>query len=300
MNRKLTAIAASTALLLGLAACASDDTAPGAASTSGGSATPATVRIGVVGSQDEQWPIFEEKAKAAGIDVEIVNFSEYSLPNPALSEGQIELNQFQHIQYLADYNVNADDDLVAIGATAIYPLALYSKKHATLTDIPEGAEIAVPNDQTNLNRALFVLQSAGLIELEGGGTLTSTELDVLPSSKVKVTPVSAEQTAVSLESLDGAVVNNDFVLDAGLDPKAALAQDDPASPAAQPYINVWAARAEDKDNATYLKLVEIFQDPEVTDALQNQSKGTAVLRTDDAAALASILKATEDNIRAGK
>ncbi|QIK82439.1 MetQ/NlpA family ABC transporter substrate-binding protein [Sanguibacter sp. HDW7] len=299
MNRKLTAIAAATALLLGLAACASDET-PAASGTTGGSAAPKAVRIGVVGSQDDQWPIFAEKAKAAGIDVEIVNFSDYALPNPALSQGQIELNQFQHIQYLADYNVNADDDLVAIGATAIYPLALYSKKHTALTDIPDGAEIAVPNDQTNLNRALFVLQAAGLIKLDGGGTLTSTELDVLPESKVKVTPVSAEQTAVSLESLDGAVVNNDFVLDAGLDPKAALAQDDPASPAAQPYINIWTARAADKDNATYLKLVKIFQDTAVTDALQEQSKGTAVLRADDAAALATILKTTEDNIRAGK
>jgi len=297
MNRKLTAIAATTALVLGLAACSSDETSP--SGTPGGSAAPATVRIGVVGSQDDQWPIFEKKAEEAGIDVEIVNFTDYALPNPALSQGQLELNQFQHIQYLADYNVNADDDLVAIGATAIYPLALYSKKHASVADIPEGGEIAIPNDQTNLNRALFVLQSAGLLELKDGGTLTSTELDVLPTSKVKVTPVSAEQTALSLDSLDGAVVNNDFVLDAGLDPQAALAQDDPASPAAQPYINIWTARAEDKDNATYLKLVEIFQDPEVTDALQAQSKGTAVLRTDDAASLATILKTTEDNIRAG-
>jgi len=294
MNRKLTALAATTALVLGLAACSSDEQ-----STPGTSTAPAKVRIGVVGSQDDQWPIFEKKAEEAGIDVEILNFTDYALPNPALSEGQLELNQFQHIQYLADYNVNADDDLVAIGATAIYPLALYSQKHATLADIPEGGEIAVPNDQTNLNRALFVLQSAGLVELKDGGTLASSELDVLPTSKVKVTPVSAEQTALSLGSLDGAVVNNDFVLDAGLDPEAALAQDDPASPAALPYINIWTARAEDKDNPTYLKLVEIFQDPEVTDALQAQSKGTAVLRTDDAASLATILKTTEDNIRAG-
>lgn len=299
MIRKTTTIIATAALIAGLAAC-SDDSADTAATTAGGTtaASDEAVRIGVVGSQDDQWPIFEEKAAAAGIDVEIINFSEYTLPNPALSEGQLDLNQFQHLQYLADYNVASDDTLTPIGATAIYPLALYSEQYDSVDAIPEGAEIAVPNDPTNLNRALFVLQSAGLLKLEGGGTLSSTELDVLPESKVTVTPVDAAQAAVALKSVAGAVINNDFIADAGLTPEDAIAQDDPNSVGARPYINIWVAREADKDNETYLKLVEIFHDAEVEEALKAASGGSAVIVNEDAATLAGYLADIQEQIAA--
>ncbi|WP_102509587.1 MetQ/NlpA family ABC transporter substrate-binding protein [Sanguibacter massiliensis] len=300
MNRKLTALAATAALALGLAACSSDDGTPAATGTTSGGTTPVKVRVGVVGSQDDQWPVLVEKAKAEGIEVELVNFTAYPEPNPALTQGQLDLNQFQHIQYLADYNVSADEDLVALGSTAIYPLALYSEKHTSVADIPEGGEIAVPNDPTNLNRALFVLQSAGLVQLRDGGTLSSTELDVLPESKVKVTPVDAAQTAISLKSVDGAIINNDFIADAGLEPTDALAQDDPASVGARPYINVWAARAEDKDNPTFLKLIELAQTPEVEEALKTASGGTGVIVHEDAATLAGYLADVEAQVRAGE
>ncbi|MGP7959514.1 MetQ/NlpA family ABC transporter substrate-binding protein [Sanguibacter sp. A247] len=299
MNRKLTALAATTALLLGLAACSSDDAASSSTPTAGGTA-PAKVRVGVVNSEDDQWPVLVKKAKAEGIEVELVNFASYPEPNPALTQGQLDLNQFQHIQYLADYNVAADEDLVAIGSTAIYPLALYSSKHASVEEIPAGGEIAVPNDPTNLNRALFVLQSAGLVELRDGGTLASTELDVLPTSKVTVTPVDAAQTAISLPSVDGAIINNDFIADTDLKPTDAIAQDDPASVGARPYINVWAARAEDKDNATFLKLIELAQSDEVEAALKAASGDTAVLVHEDAGTLATYLSDVEEQVRSGK
>lgn len=289
MKRTALSVIALTSLALGLTACASEDETPAASGSGTSTAADAPVRIGVVNSSDEQWPIFVEKATEAGIEVELVNFTEYTQPNPALSQDQLDLNQFQHLQYLADYNVAAGDTLTAIGSTAIYPLALYSSKHDSLEAIPEGGEIAVPNDPTNLNRALFVLQSAGLIELEGGGTLQSTEIDVLPSSKVSVTPVDAAQAAVALQSVDGAIINNDFLEDAGLSAEDALAQDDPASVGARPYINIWVAREEDKDNETYLELVEISHDAEVEAALQQASGGTAVIVNEDAATLAGYL-----------
>lgn len=289
MKRTVLSVLALTSLALGLTACAAEDETPAASSSGTSTAADAPVRIGVVNSSDDQWPIFVEKATAAGIEVELVNFTEYTQPNPALSQDQLDLNQFQHLQYLADYNVAAGDTLTPIGSTAIYPLALYSAKHDSVEAIPEGGEIAVPNDPTNLNRALFVLQSAGLVELEGGGTLQSTEIDVLPSSKVTVTPVDAAQAAVALQSVDGAIINNDFLEDAGLAADDALAQDDPASVGARPYINIWVARAEDKDNETYLELVEISHDAEVEAALQQASGGTAVIVDEDGATLAGYL-----------
>ncbi|NKX92499.1 methionine ABC transporter substrate-binding protein [Sanguibacter hominis ATCC BAA-789] len=299
MIRKTTAVVAATALLATLAACGSDSNDSKATPAAG--ETPAArtepVRIGVVGSQDDQWPIFEKKAEEAGIDVEIINFTAYTEPNPALSQDQLDLNQFQHLQYLADYNVASDDNLTPIGSTAIYPLALYSNEYDSVDAIPAGSEIAVPNDPTNLNRALFVLQSAGLVQLKDGGTLASTELDVLPESKVKVTPVDAAQAAISLQSVAAAIINNDFIADAGLKPEDAIAQDDPSSVGARPYINIWVARDEDKNDPTLLKLVEIAHDAEVEEALKAASGGSAVIVKEDGATLAGYLADIQAQIK---
>ena len=132
------------------------------------------MKIGVVGKGDAQWAAFEEAAADEGITVELVDFADYAQPNPATTEGELDLNQFQHIVYLADYNVSAGEDLTPIGATAIYPLGLYSQKYDSVEDIPEGETVAVPNDASNQARGLLVLQSAGLIELKSGGTIFCT------------------------------------------------------------------------------------------------------------------------------
>ena len=125
-----------------------------------------TVRIGVVGASDPYWATYEQAAEDEGIDVEVVDFADYNQPNPAVSEGELDLNQFQHIVFLADYNIASGDDLQPIGATAIYPLGLHSKQYDAVEEIPDGATVAVPNDASNQARALVLLQSAGLIELK--------------------------------------------------------------------------------------------------------------------------------------
>ena len=181
-------------------------------------------------------------------------------PNPALTEGEIDLNQFQHIVYLAEYNSASGSDLTPIGSTAIYPLGLYSKKYDDVDSIPEGETVAVPDDASNQARALLVLQSAGLIELKSGGTIFSDLADVdTDKSKVKVTALEAALIPTSLPDVAAAIINNDFVEDSGLTFDDAIAQDDPEDPNALPYVNIFASRAEDADNETYLKLVEIFQ-----------------------------------------
>jgi D-methionine transport system substrate-binding protein len=236
------------------------------------------VRIGVVGAGDPYWATYVKAAADNGIKVEVVDFTDYAQPNPALAEGEIDLNQFQHLVYLADYNVSNKKDLVPVGATAIYPLGLYSKKFDSAGGIPAGATVAVPNDASNQGRGLLVLQSAGLIELKSGGTIFSDLTDVDESaSKVKVTALDAALTATSLDDLAAAIINNDFVEKAGLSFDKAIAKDDPADPKAVPYVNVFAARAQDKDDPTYTKLVEIYQNSqEVLDGVKKVSGGTAV------------------------
>ncbi|GAB3465009.1 MetQ/NlpA family ABC transporter substrate-binding protein [Actinophytocola sediminis] len=237
-----------------------------------------TVRIGVVGASDPYWETYQRAAADEGITVEIVDFTDYAQPNPALAEGEIQLNQFQHIVYLADYNVANNQNLVPIGATAIYPLGLYSKRYQSTADIPAGETVAVPNDASNQARSLLVLQSAGLIKLKSGGNIFSDLADVdEAASKVTVTALDAELTATSLDDLAAAVINNDFVERAGLSFDDAIAKDDPADDKALPYVNVFAAREQDKDNATYTKLVEIYQNSQpVLDGVQEVSGGTAV------------------------
>ncbi len=284
--------AAALAATLALTACSSDDT------DSDGNVQ---VKIGVVGEENLQWPIFVEKAKEAGIDVELINFTEYPEPNPALSSNQLDLNQFQHLQYLADYNTAADDNLTPIGASAIYPLALYSTKYDSVEDIPDGEEIAVPNDPTNLARALYVLQGAGLIKLEEDAGSLATEIDIIEAeSRVKVTAIAPAQTPAALKSVAASIINNDFVTDAGLDPSDAIAQDDASSPAARPFINIWVAREEDKDNETYKKLIEISHDAEVEAALKEQSGDTAVIVDLPAEELAGYLADIESELNADK
>ncbi|OUE28242.1 MetQ/NlpA family ABC transporter substrate-binding protein [Clavibacter michiganensis] len=256
------------------------------------------VRIGVVGASDPQWPAFVDAAKAEGIDVEIVDFTEYPQLNPALSEGEIDLNQFQHLVYLAQYNEGAGDDLTPIGATAIYPLALYSQKHASVDEIPQGGTVILPNDESNLARGLLLLQSQGLVTLEGGGSSVSGLDDIdQAASKVTVSTVDAALTATSLPDADAVIINNDFVPDAGLTPDDALVQDDPSDPKALAYVNVFASRADDAQNETYLQLARIFEDtPAVVDAVVENSGGTAIPLKTPADELQTLLTTTEQAV----
>ncbi|WP_127476285.1 MetQ/NlpA family ABC transporter substrate-binding protein [Microbacterium sulfonylureivorans] len=299
MSKKFTiAAAAALPLALLLAGCAGAEADSGSIDESGAGEV---VRIGVVGAGDPYWETYKEAAAAEGIEVELVDFSEYTQPNPALSADELDLNQFQHVIYLATYNVASSDDLQPIGATAIYPLGLYSTQYGSVEDIPEGSTVAVPNDESNQARGLLVLQSAGLIELKDGGSIFSTVADVEPSSKVKVEALDAALTATSLPDVAAAIINNDFVADAGLTFEDAIAVDDPTDPNALPYINIFAARAEDADNPTYLKLVEIYQNSQdVLDGVQEASGGTAVFVDTPAADLAASLTDVEDDIRANQ
>lgn len=299
--KKRSLIAASVAALAiaatALTGCASDSSPKGEGAEADG-----PVRIGVVPGGQPYWETFVDEAKKEGIEVEIVDFSEYPQPNPAVSAGDLDLNQFQHIIYLATHNVDADDDLVALGSTVVYPLNLFSNKYTDVKDIPEGGTIAIPNDESNRARALLVLQKLGLLELKDGGSATSTPDDIIADkSRVKVTELAADIIPASLPDVDGGVVNNDFVALGGLDFKDSLGSDSADDAAVEPYTNIFAARAEDKGNKTYLKLVDIYQNNETFQAALKDYVGEGAvsvkLSQDD---LAKLLADAEDNYRATK
>ncbi|UFU03977.1 MetQ/NlpA family ABC transporter substrate-binding protein [Ruania suaedae] len=289
-RRHLGVLALATTSALALASC-------GAAADGASAGTEEDpIRIGVVNSSEPQWQVFEEAAAEEGIVVEIENFSDYQLPNQGLSDGELDLNQFQHLQFLAKYNVNTGSDLTPIAATAVYPLSLFSLEHGSVEEIPDGGEIAIPNDETNQARALLVLQEAGLLALEDGGSAFSTPADIIAEdSRVTVTPVDAAQTALALQDVAASIINNDFVADAGLVAEDAIFSDDPASDAAAPYINIWVAGAEEADNETFAQLAELYHSPEVEEAAFESSGESAVFVNNPAEELQEILEGIESD-----
>ncbi|WP_273654044.1 MetQ/NlpA family ABC transporter substrate-binding protein [Cellulomonas fimi] len=270
-----------------------DDSAAGDGAT--------VVRLGTTDVGQPHWEILQELAAEEGIDLEIVGFSEYTQPNPALTEDEIDLNAFQHVLYLADHNNNTGDDLQPIGSTLIVPLPLYSQKHTDVSEFTKGEQVAIPNDATNQARALFVLEEAGLIAFTGDPAVPTPDDVDTDASTVVVRPVEASQTAGLIGDPDvaGVIVNNNFATDAGFDLDSYVFADDPSSPGAQPYINIIAARPDDVDNPTYQKIVELYHDPKVLESVVESSGGTAtIVEGYDAAQLRDVLAQTQENLKA--
>lgn len=268
--RRIFAGAAVSALAaVGLVACASDsETTDGAAAE--------TIRIGTTDANLNEWNVFADLAEEEGIDIEIVPFSDYNTPNDALVQGQIDVNKFQHLLFLNNYNTGADADLVPIASTEIYPLALFWQGHDSLDGI-QGEEIAIPNDATNQGRAINVLVQAGLVTLRTEGLLNPTPADIdTDASEVDVIPVDAAQTTAVFHEGRPAVINNSFLERAGIDPVDAIFQDDPANEEAEPYINVWVTTPERAEDENIIRLTELWKDQAVTDAVLQSSGGTAV------------------------
>ncbi|CAB0541833.1 methionine ABC transporter substrate-binding protein [Corynebacterium diphtheriae] len=266
LRRSVALVSASLIAATGLVAC----------SNSSDSSDQATVKIGTTDGSKKSWKVFEDKAKEAGIKLDIKNFSDYSTPNDALAQDQLDVNLFQHLKFLAEYNVGKNADLTPVGATEIVPLALFWKDHTSLDGI-EGKSVAIPNDPSNQGRAINVLVQAKLITLKKEGLITPTPSDVDEAkSKVKLTPVDAAQTTTAYGEGTPAIINNSFLDRAGIDPKLSVFQDDPNSAEAEPYINAFVTKAEDKDDANIAKLVEIWHSKEVQDAVAEDSKGTSV------------------------
>ena len=237
------------------------------------------ITIGIVGATPVQ-DAFKEVAAQNDVTVEFVDFSDYSQPNPALKSGDIDMNWFQHIAYLADYNQASGKDLTLIGTTEIIPLPLYSKKYKDVSEFKKGDTVAIPNDTVNQARAINVLVAAGLLKLSNE-TIRPEPKDIdEAASTVKVQTVAAQQTVNALESVQGSVINNTFSADAGIDTNTALFKDDPQADSAKPFVNGFAVRRADRENETYKKVAKLWSDPEVQKSIVKQSGGTAKVVSD--------------------
>lgn len=273
-SARLTKIAAGIAvasLMVGLSACSSGATA----GESGDAITIATDD-----GQEKHWQVLKSTLKSEGIDLEIKNFTDGTQINTATENGDVDINLFQHLAYLAQYNVNNDGTLVPVGATAVYPLALYSNDIGSVGEIPEGAEVAIPNNPTNQARALLNLQDAGLLTLKDGGNSLSTPAEI-EDSKVKVTPVDSNQTVNALKgSADLAVVNNTQAQKGGLDNDDIVFKDDLKSGVNDAYINAFVTREADKDDPRWEKLVDAYHSPEVEAAVSELNGGNLDFKAD--------------------
>ena len=286
-TRLAATVAASTLAATSLVACGTDSSGTNAP---GEGNDRVTVTIGTTDADQQAWTAFEKKAEEEGIDLDIVRFSEYPPVNPALDEQQIDISKFQTINYQAQYNASAGKDLRIVGSGEINILGLYWKDHNSLDGI-DGEEVAIPNDPSNQGRAINVLVQAGLVTLKPNApTLTPAPTDIDEgASKVKVVAIDASQTPSAYNEGRPAVINNNWLSRAGIDPASSVAADDPNSELAEPYINVFTVRAEDVDNPVYAKLVDVWQSPEVTEALNEDSGGTAVQVDRDKEELGGIL-----------
>lgn len=234
-----------------------------------------TIKLGVVGENNEQWNPVIDKLKSEGITLELVKFSDYTQPNQALADGEIDLNAFQHYAYLNQEVKDKGLKIEAIGETVIAPLGLYSRKVKDVKDIKDGATIAIPSDATNGGRSLKVLEAAGLIKVKESAGYTPTLQDITENSKnIKFKEVEASQTPRLLDDVDAAIINGGHAIDAGLNPNSdSIYLETVKEGSDNPYINVIVARSEDKDKEEYKKVVDYFRSDEVVDVIKDVYKG---------------------------
>jgi D-methionine transport system substrate-binding protein len=233
------------------------------------------IRIGVTpGPHAQIMEAVKPIAAKKGLDIEIVEFSDYVVPNEALASGEIEANSFQHQPYLDNQKADRGYKIEAVAQNVNFPIGIYSKKHKALDTLPSGATIAFPNDPTNGGRALLLLQDKGLLKLKEGVGLKPTIIDITENpKKLKFVEIDAAQAPRVLDDVDAAVINTNYATQAGLNPvKDALARENPKGP----YVNIIVVRSEDKGKPWVKALVESYHTPEVKKFVEETFKGAVL------------------------
>ena len=237
-----------------------------------------TVKIGFVGESDRViWKPVQEKLSKEGINIELVSLADY-IPNQALNERDIDLNAFQHHAYLNDEVSNKGYDLVAIADTYISAMNIYSQKISNVSEVKRGDKVAIPNNPSNKGRALKVLQAAGLIKLKDNAP-DNPEISDIAENHLNLDIVEVEAASIYsfLPDVACAVINCNFALDFGLNPgKDFIFQDNPRIYDNNMYVNLIAARTEDKDNEIYKKIVDAYHSPEVERVYAEEFKGAYI------------------------
>ncbi|NVD41663.1 metal ABC transporter substrate-binding protein [Sinorhizobium sp. A49] len=245
------------------------------AALSAGAAFAETIKVGVTPGEHAQiMEKVKEVAAPKGLDIEILEFSDYVVPNQALADGDLNANSFQHQPYLDNQIADRGFDIVSVGTTITTPMGVYSSKVKSLDELKDGATIGIPNDPTNGGRALLVLASKGLIKVKPEVGLKVTPSDITENPKnITFAELDAAQLPRSLADVDAAVINTNYALEADLHPKEdAIAIEGEKSP----YANVIAVRTADKDAPWVKTLVEAYHDEKVRTFINETFKGALI------------------------
>jgi D-methionine transport system substrate-binding protein len=241
----------------------------------GRAASAETITVGVTAGPHAQILEFVKPIAAKkGLDIKIVEFTDYVVPNAALEAGDLQANSFQNQPYLDNQKADRGYKIEAVGLTVNFPIGVYSKRHKTWDAVPEGGTLSIPNDPTNGGRVLLLLQEKGVLKLKAGVGFKPTLADIIENpKKFKIVEVDAAQTVRTLDDVDAAAVNTNYATQAGLDPvKDAILREDPKGP----YTNLIAVRAADKDKPWVKLLVESYHTPEVREFVLTKFKGAVL------------------------
>ncbi len=277
--RKMFGLLLAVGLSLGLAACGSSSSSSPAdtASASGTAAASEPLKIGVspVPHAEIVKYVADNLASAAGLKLEIVEFSDYVQPNLQLQDGQLGANYFQHKPYLDDFNASKGTKLSYVTSVHLEPLGLYSKKVKDVASLGQGATVAVPNDATNLGRALKLLADNGVITLKDGVGTAATERDVTGNPKaIKFQPLEAAQLPRSLEDVDAAVINGNYAMEASLNPESDALVLEKAE--GNPYANGLVVAEGQESDPRIVTLSKLLTSPEVKQFIEQKYKGAVI------------------------
>ena len=235
--------------------------------------TEQALKVGVTaGPHAEIMDVVKKVAEKDGLKIQIVEFNDYIQPNVALNQGDIDVNSFQHQPYLNHIIKDRNYNITAVAKTVIFPMGLYSSKLKAITELPDHAIIAIPNDPTNGGRALLLLEKINLIKLKPGTNLTAATTDIRENPKnIVIKELDAAQIPRSLSDIDLAAINTNYAITAGLVPaKDAIAMEDSNSP----YANILAVATSRENDPAIGKLVKAYHSDEVKAFIAEHFKGS--------------------------
>ncbi|MFC3687973.1 MetQ/NlpA family ABC transporter substrate-binding protein [Aquipuribacter hungaricus] len=236
--------------------------------------------IGDTAQSDFQDAIVEV-GREKGLDLEFVNFDDPYLPNTALVNGEVDANSFQHVAWLSQFNRENDADITPLFSTVISSWGLFSEDFADVDDVPQGARVAVPDDPSNFSRALFILETAGLIEVDDDAGVFPQESDITENDRgLELVRIAHEsvQTAYSDPTVAAVVIaTDDFDPSLGITGEDALALEDSAATSSSPYAIVLATTADRVEDPAWELLEETYRDERVVEALEEEKRGQATI-----------------------
>ena len=232
-----------------------------------------TIRVGVsAGPLAEVMDAVKKVAAERGLDIKVVEFTDYVIPNQALALKDLEANAFQHEPYLKNQISKTGWKIVKVANTIASPLGVYSLKYKKLDDLPEGARVAIANDPSNGARGLMLLALHGVIKLKDPNNVASTVVDITDNpKKLKFVELDAAQLPRALQDVDLVAINSNYAIEAGLNPAVHAVAREAAD---GPWVNILAVREEDKDKQWVAQLVDAYHSQPVKDFLEKRFKGT--------------------------